>query len=286
MVKPVYQAINRHSVIIFVPSKILSQSTAIDILTFAIAEQKQERFLHISTTEIQLFIEQIDDQTLKQTVLHGIAFLHEGLNTKDRSIIEELFTSNALQICIVSHSMLYTLNIHSDLVIIMDTQYYHGKVHTYDDYPLNDILQMISRANISFKEKNAKVVLMCLASKKAFYKKFLYEPIPIESHLDHDLHDHFNAEIVTKIIENKQDAVDYLTWTLLYRRMTLNPNYYNLENNSHQYLSDHLSELVENTLNNLEQAKCIAIENEVDVSPLMLGIIAAYHCINYRTIGK
>ena len=41
--------------------------------------------------------------------------------------------------------------------------------------------------------------------------------------------------------------------------MTQNPNYYNLSAVSHQHLSDHLSELVENTLNDLVASKCIAI---------------------------
>ncbi|CAF3825762.1 unnamed protein product [Adineta steineri] len=288
MAKPVYQAINRHSpshpVIVFVPSRKLSRMTAIDILTFAAAEQKQDRFLHITTAEIEPFTKELEDQTLKETVLRGVAYLHEGLSHKDRTIVEELYTAGALQVCIVSRSMLWTLNLFSYLVIIMDTQYYNGQDHTYDDYPIVDVLQMIGRANRPLKENDAKVVLMCLSSKKDFFKKFLYEPLPIESHLDHCLHDHFNAEIVTKTVENKQDAVDYLTWTLLYRRMTQNPNYYNLQGVSHRHLSDHLSELVENTLGDLEQSKCITIENEMDTSPLNLGMIAAYYYINYRTI--
>jgi pre-mRNA-splicing helicase BRR2 len=79
--------------------------------------------------------------------------------------------------------------------------------------------------------------------------------------------------------------------------MTQNPNYYNLHNVSHQHLSDHLSDLVENTLNDLVNSKCIAIgeflqrsvmtssdlvflEDEMDVSPLNLGMIAAYYNIS------
>lgn len=41
--------------------------------------------------------------------------------------------------------------------------------------------------------------------------------------------------------------------------MLENPNYYNLHNTSHQHVSDHLSELVENTLSDLVNSKCIAI---------------------------
>eukprot|EP00962_Isochrysis_galbana_P054012 scaffold25509_cov56-Isochrysis_galbana.AAC.1 len=39
----------------------------------------------------------------------------------------------------------------------------------------------------------------------------------------------------------------------MYRRLTQNPNYYNLQGTSHRHLSDHLSELVESTLSDLEQ---------------------------------
>lgn len=79
--------------------------------------------------------------------------------------------------------------------------------------------------------------------------------------------------------------------------MTQNPNYYNLNNVSHRHLSDHLSELVENTLNDLVNSKCISIgksfssfqvvctylyisEDEMDVAALNLGLIAAYYNIS------
>jgi pre-mRNA-splicing helicase BRR2 len=130
---------------------------------------------------------------------------------------------------------------------------------------------------------------MCSQPKKAYYSKFLHEPFPVESHLDHFLHDHFNAEIVTRTIETKQDAVDYLTWTYYYRRLTRNPNYYNLTGTSHRHVSDALSELVESTLSDLEVSKCAQIEDddetgENEISPLNLGMIASYYYAQYTTV--
>ncbi len=56
----------------------------------------------------------------------------------------------------------------------MDTQYYNGQGHTYEDYPINDMLQMCGRANRTFVDSDSKVVVMCQSSRKSFYKKFLY----------------------------------------------------------------------------------------------------------------
>jgi pre-mRNA-splicing helicase BRR2 len=288
MSKPVYQSILYHSptnpVMVFVSSRRQTRITAIDILTYTAADAQPNRFLHCTEEDLKPFLNRISDSTLKETLSNGVAYLHEGLNQIDRRIVEQLFDSGAIQVIVVSLSLCWSLSINSHLVIIMDTQYYNGKIHAYEDYPITDVIQMVGRANRPLLDEDGKCVLFCQSSKKDFFKKFLYEPLPVESHLDHCLHDHFNAEVVTKTIENKQDAVDYLTWTFLYRRMTQNPNYYNLAGITHRHLSDHLSELVETTLSDLETSKCIAIENDMDITPLNLGMIAAYYYINYSTI--
>ncbi|XXG59104.1 hypothetical protein AAC387_Pa04g1243 [Persea americana] len=122
--------------------------------------------------------------------------------------------------------------------------------------------------------------------KHTYYMKFGHEALPVESHLQHFCHDNLNAEVVVGTIEKKHDAVDYLTWTFLYRKLTQNPNYYGLQGVSHSHLSYHLSELVENTLSDLESSKCVAIEEDMYLSPLNLGMIASYYYISYTTIEQ
>ncbi|XP_011502445.1 PREDICTED: putative U5 small nuclear ribonucleoprotein 200 kDa helicase [Ceratosolen solmsi marchali] len=288
MAKPVYNAILRHAprkpVIIFVPTRKQARLTAFEILTFTAAESKPLQFFHAEEADIKPFLDRIVDTTLRDTLSQGVAYLHEGLSNNDKKLVEQLFDSGAIQIAVATRELCWSLSIYSYLVVIMDTQCYNGKSHAYEDYPITDVLQMVSLANRPHEDDDAKCVMLCQSSKKDFFKKFLNEPLPVESHLDHRLHDHFNAEIVTKTIENKQDAVDYLTWTFLYRRLTQNPNYYGLQGVTHRHLSDHLSELVENTLSDLEQAKCVTVEDEMDVTPLNLGMIAAYYYINYATV--
>ncbi|KAJ3286172.1 DEIH-box ATPase [Borealophlyctis nickersoniae] len=287
MSKPTYLAVTQlapeRPAIVFVPSRKQCRLTAVELLTFCLADGEEKKFLHCSDEDIAPYLENIKDATLKETLANGVAYYHEALAASDRKTVEYLFEQGAIQVVVASKDTCWGMPLRSQLVVVMGTQYYEGKEHRYADYPITDVLQMMGRATKSVGGESARCMLMCQGVKKDFYKKFLYEALPVESHLDHFLHDHFNAEIVTKTIENKQDAVDYLTWTFLYRRMALNPNYYGLQGVTHRHLSDHLSELVETTLEDLATSKCIAVEED-DVTPLNLGMIAAYYYINYVTI--
>jgi pre-mRNA-splicing helicase BRR2 len=297
--------------IVFVPNRRQTRVTALEFITYTSIENTGRKFLHLPDLTfagdehedvveekvngiLQSYLTALSDPGLRETVAHGVGYINEGMSERDRRIVLRLYQRNVIQVLVASRDVAYGLydpengeSINAHMVVIMGTQYYDGREHRYVDYSLAEALQMCGKAckgDLSglgqavdgsglTDEGFSRVLLLCPVQKKEFYKKFLYEGLPIESHLDYALHDHFNAEIVTKTIETKQDAVDYLTWTYLYRRMAQNPNYYNLLGVTHRHLSDHLSELVETTLTDLATSKCIAIdEDEISVSALNLGM--------------
>ncbi|KAG6370880.1 putative RNA helicase [Boletus reticuloceps] len=289
MSKPAYLAIVEYAptkpVIVFVSSRRQCRLTVDDLLLHCTADNNADRFLNVDEADLQPHLDRISDKSLVECLKHGIGYYHEALSKQDKVIVERLFESGAIQVLVASKDTAWNLPVASYMVIIMGVQFFEGKEHRYVDYPVMDVLQMMGRACRPREDDRSRCVLMCQQTRKDFYKKFLSEGLPIESHLPtHLLHDYFLAEMAVKTIESKQDAMDILTWSYFYRRMTQNPNYYNLHNVSHQALSDHLSELVENTLQDLVNSKCIAIEDEMEVSALNLGMIAAYYNISYVTV--
>jgi pre-mRNA-splicing helicase BRR2 len=277
MSKPMYSAITSHSpnkpVIIYTSDRKHCRITAFDIIAYAAVEDSPDRFLHCNAEDIEPFVNKLKEKILRESVPHGVGMLYEGMHDSDRDLVMHLFRSNAIQVLVAAKTMCWSVFSNTHLVIIMGTESYDGKEHRYVDYPITDVLQMMGRAGRYGEDTVGKAVILCHTPKKEKFKRFLNEPVPVESHLDHSLHDHMSAEIVTKVIENKQEAVDYLTWTFYYRRLTQNPNYYNMTGTTHRHISDHLSELVETLVTDLEQSKCISIEDDQsgDVSALNLG---------------
>lgn len=96
---------------------------------------------------LQELLSQIEDESLRESVSCGVGFLHEGTSANDVTIVQHLLASNAIQICVVPRGMCYSIEMSAYLVVIMDTQFYNGKYHVYEDYPIGDMLQMVGLAN-------------------------------------------------------------------------------------------------------------------------------------------
>lgn len=276
--------------LVYVDNRKQARALAVDLMTLSMAESA--RRVHGSPDlpdDYSLFCRgspfedafETGESSLSALLPHGIGYYHESLSAKDKSLVQESFASGRLQVVVVSRSSLWDWQVPAPLVVILGTHTYEGRERRFIEYQVSDIFCMLGRAQGS---GVASALILTTNAMKPFYRQVLYESLPLESYLDQSLHDPFNAEITTRVITSKQDAIDYLTWTFLYRRLPLNPHYYSLASASHRHISDHLSELVESSLNALQEAKCIQIIDDMYCEPLNLGMIAAYYSIHYATI--
>lgn len=142
---------------------------------------------------------------------------------------------------------------------------------------------MIGLASRAGKYPSGKAVVMTHISKKAYLNKFLFEPLPIESTLHDNLADALNAAVVSRTVNSMQDAVEWLTWFFFYRRLPQNPNYYSLAGVSDEQLSEFVSVLTENTVDELVKAGLVEQHEDGSLSSLNLGILSTHLFINYQT---
>ncbi|XP_026040959.1 activating signal cointegrator 1 complex subunit 3 isoform X1 [Maylandia zebra] len=289
MNKPTFQAIRAHSpakpVLIFVSSRRQTRLTALDLIAYLATEDNPKQWLHQDEREIEDIIGTVRDSNLKLTLAFGIGMHHAGLHERDRKTVEELFVNCKIQVLIATSTLAWGVNFPAHLVVVKGTEYYDGKSRRYVDYPITDVLQMMGRAGRPQFDDQGKAVILVHDIKKDFYKKFLYEPFPVESSLLGVLSDHLNAEIAAGTISSKQDAMDYITWTYFFRRLMMNPSYYSLEDISHESINRYLSNLVERSLRDLEGSYCIEIkEDDQSTEPLTYGRIASYYYLKHQTI--
>lgn len=55
------------------------------------------RFLHCTEKDLIPYLEKLGDSTLKETLLNGVGYLHEGLSPMERRLVEQLFSSGRAQ---------------------------------------------------------------------------------------------------------------------------------------------------------------------------------------------
>ena len=176
------------------------------------------------------------------------------------------------------------MNLPAYLVVVKGTEFFDALQCRFIDYPITDVLQMMGRAGRPQFDSEGVACVMVHDIKKNYYKKFLYEPFPVESSLHKHLHDHINAEIAAGNLHSLQDVVDYISWTFFYRRLLANPSYYGLYGNSVEEFQSFLLTILLGVLQDLQSAGCIELKENNQVSPKRLGIIASFYYIQYTTV--
>ena len=296
MNKPTYQAIQQYSpgkpTLIFVSSRRQTRLTALDLIAFLAAEDNPKMWLKMDESEMERISETIKDQNLRLTLAFGIGMHHAGLVERDRQTVEELFVNQKIQVLIATATVAWGVNFPAHLVVIKGTEYYDGKQKRYVDMPITDVLQMMGRAGRPQFDDEGVACVLVHDVKKNFYKKFLYEPFPVESSLLAVLPDHLNAEIVAGTITSRKDALDYMTWTYFFRRLLQNPSYYGLEGVEEFNINSFLTSIVDKTLHTLAESYCVDfLEDETgalsgEVEATTLGRIASYYYLSHETVAQ
>ncbi|KAL4737031.1 Sec63 Brl domain-containing protein [Aspergillus similis] len=297
MNRPTFLAIKNHSpekpVIVFVASRRQTRLTAKDLINFCGMEDNPRRFVRMSEDDLQLNLERVKDDALREALSFGIGLHHAGLVESDRQLAEELFANNKIQILVATSTLAWGVNLPAHLVVVKGTQFFDAKTEGYKDMDLTDVLQMLGRAGRPQFDSSGIARIFTQDSKKAFYKHFLHTGFPVESTLHKVLDNHLGAEISAGTIATKQDALDYLTWTFFFRRLHKNPSYYGLEISADQHNSleaqtlaqDFMINLVDRSLGELSESSCIIFDSATgEVDPTPFGKIMSYYYLAHKTI--
>lgn len=299
MNRPTFLAIKNHSptkpVIVFVASRRQTRLTAKDLINLCGMEDNPRRFLNFASEEdLELTLSAVKDEALKEALTFGIGLHHAGLVESDRTLSEQLFAANKIQILVATSTLAWGVNLPAHLVVVKGTQFFDAKIESYKDMDLTDVLQMLGRAGRPQFDTSGIARIFTQDAKKAFYKHFLHTGFPVESTLHKVLDNHLGAEISAEVITTKQDALDYLTWTFFFRRLHKNPTYYGLEISAEEHrdspltarqlAADYMIELVDKSLSDLAESSCCTVHSNGDVDPTPFGKIMSYYYLSHYTI--
>lgn len=288
MNKPAFMAIKQHSldkpVLIFVASRRQTRLTALDLIHLSGLESNPRKFLNMLDLELQQVLETVKDDTLRLSLQFGMGLHHAGLVESDRQISHKLFELGRIQILIATSTLAWGVNLPAHLVIIKGTQFFDSKIEGYRDMDLTDILQMMGRAGRPAFDTSGTAIVFTKESKKVFYKHFINIGFPVESSLHKVLDNHLGAEISAGTITTRQEAMDFLTWTFLYRRAHNNPTYYGIADTSTQGISQYLGNLIDKTIENLQESRCVALGSQDALVATPFLHISSYYYLSHMTI--
>lgn len=218
-----------------------------------------ESFLHYNDS--QSLLEDVSSPLVRNALKWGIGVIHGDMKEGDRKLVMNLYNDGHLNVLVSSHeSMCQTMQ--ASNVVVLGTSRYEGREHRHVSYSINELQSLICVASSSARLN--KVTIVTSPEKRQYYKKFLSEPLPVESYMYFHLPDAIANEISAGIIETRQDCIDWLTYTLFYRRIHANPSFYGVKDVSPMGISAFLTEVVEDVVKDLTDSSFIEADQSED----------------------
>jgi replicative superfamily II helicase len=218
----------------------------------------------------------LENDTLRQSVLDGVAFHHAGLSKNDRDLIEAWFRAGKIGLLFSTSTLAWGVNLPARCVIIRDTKYHDPLEGEVEMSPL-DILQMLGRAGRPGFDDVGYGWIVCDRSDADRYRRLLSEGRPIESRLADDLDAHLTAEIAMGTIRDLDDVLDWLGTTFYAVRAESSPDSYD-ELSLRGRAREALSELVDRGF--------VATDDELGVDPTPLGRLASRYYLRLPTAAR
>ncbi len=222
----------------------------------------------------------LQNDTLRQSVLDGVAFHHAGLSKGDKDKVEEWFKQGKIQLLFSTSTLAWGVNLPARCVVLRDTKLHDPLEGEVDMSPL-DILQMLGRAGRPEYDDVGYGWVVCDHSEADKYRRLLREGKEIESQLAEDVDAHLNAEIAMGTIRDLGDVMGWLETTFYYVRAKSNPDAYGLDD-----LQADLRTRVREALERLDSRGFVDIGDDLGVSATPLGRLASKFYLRLDTAGE
>ncbi|WIV68325.1 DEAD/DEAH box helicase [Natrialbaceae archaeon AArc-T1-2] len=214
----------------------------------------------------------LDDETLRKSVLDGVAFHHAGLSKNDKDLVEEWFKEGTVELLFSTSTLAWGVNLPARCVVIRDTKLHDPLEGEVDMSPL-DVLQMLGRAGRPGYDDVGYGWVVCDRADADRYRQLLRDGKEIESRLAAELESHLNAEIAMGTITDLEDVMDWLETTFYYVRGQSRPDEYDFPN---------LRERVRDTLEELVDRGFVEMDGlSIDATPL--GVLASKYYLRLDT---
>jgi replicative superfamily II helicase len=217
----------------------------------------------------------LENDTLRQSVLDGVAFHHAGLSRTDREAVEEWFKEGHVDLLFSTTTLAWGVNLPARCVVLRDTKLHDPLEGEVDMNPL-DVLQMLGRAGRPEYDDVGYGWVVCAPDEADKYRRLLDEGTDIESRLAGRLAEHVNAEVAMGTIGGVEDVMEFLETTFYYVRAQSEPEQYGLAD---------LQERVRGTVQGLVEGGFVA-QDGLDLSATPRGTLASTYYLRLDTAER